>query len=61
MSLAGFKPTIPASVRLQTYNLDRVTTGISHLIFKVLKKSSQSKLQDFQKVRREIIGLHMEY
>jgi hypothetical protein len=38
MSLAGFKPKIPASVRLQTYNLDRVTTGISHLIFKVLKK-----------------------
>jgi hypothetical protein len=29
MPSAGFKPTIPASERLQTHALDRAATGIS--------------------------------
>jgi hypothetical protein len=28
----GFEPTIPASEQLQTHALDRVATGISHVL-----------------------------
>ena len=33
MPPAGFKPTIPASKRLQTHALDRAVTGIDFIIF----------------------------
>jgi hypothetical protein len=56
---AGFKPTIRASKWLQTHAVDCAATGIGRLIFKGLK-TSQSKLQGFQKVHGEITGLHME-
>jgi hypothetical protein len=33
MSTARFEPAIPASKRLQTHALDRVATGIGHLLY----------------------------